>query len=325
MPFPALTALARHVASSDPYDREEQRQHLDCLHELRDFVRRRGAGELAACLDAAAGLIEVLASPADRVGRAEIQVVACRLLRAAEEVLGSGEPADAVTPALPPEEALAPTPRSDDAGTPAGPLGGGAGGEVAAGLPAPAGEESAFPAAELPKNSDMVLGRMLVWLGHVTRRQVAEALRMHRAKGLRVGECLLLLGAISPGRLLETLKLQARLRAEAEGAAPAAPAAPVAPALPAPPASSAPSAAPAPPPRRPPDFRVTKDMFLGEVLLGADMITNEELERAMHIHHHEGLRVGEALVKIGALTPAELESGLELQRQLRHIAGLSAK
>jgi len=70
--------------------------------------------------------------------------------------------------------------------------------------------------------------------------------------------------------------------------------------------------------------RVTEGIFLGEVLLGADMITNEQLEKALHLHHKTGLRVGEALVQLGALGEQDILDGLELQKQLRRIAGLQA-
>ena len=54
----------------------------------------------------------------------------------------------------------------------------------------------------------------------------------------------------------------------------------------------------------------------------SDMIDNDQLEQAMHIHHHTGAQVGAALIQIGALSDEDLESGLELQRQLKFIAGL---
>ena len=44
----------------------------------------------------------------------------------------------------------------------------------------------------------------------------------------------------------------------------------------------------------------TKDTFLGEVMLNAEMITNEQLEQAMHLHYREGIRIGEALVQLGS-------------------------
>ena len=72
-------------------------------------------------------------------------------------------------------------------------------------------------------------------------------------------------------------------------------------------------------------MHVSEDMFLGEVLFGAGMVDRYQLENAMHIHHHEGVCVGEACVRIGALTEEELEKGLALQANLRFIAGLTKK
>ena len=172
----------------------------------------------------------------------------------------------------------------------------------------------------------MNFGRMLVELGQVTRNQVAAALRFHRAKGPRIGECLLLQGAIAPEHLLNALKIQDLLRTPPQGithetlarykqdaglktSAPASnnPLAPV-------PVSQ--KAAPA--------QRVTEGIFLGEVLLGAEMITNDQLEKALHLHHHSGMRVGEALIQLGVLTEKDVQSGIELQEQLRRIAGMNA-
>jgi len=184
----------------------------------------------------------------------------------------------------------------------------------------------------MPRRSDMAFGRMLVELGHVTRDQVAAALRFHRSRGPRIGECLLLTGSISPEHLLNALKIQDLLRATPHGITPetlerykATPE----PQAPGPEAAEgkAPEREPrAPTPQRPPDAaqRVTEGIFLGEVLLGADMITNEQLEKALHIHHHKGVRVGEALVQIGALTEEDVQAGIELQEQLRYIAGLQS-
>ena len=57
-------------------------------------------------------------------------------------------------------------------------------------------------------------------------------------------------------------------------------------------------------------------MFLGEVLLGIGMLTNDELEKAMHMHHHEGVPVGQALQDLGILTKQDVERGLALKVQL---------
>ena len=162
----------------------------------------------------------------------------------------------------------------------------------------------------------MVLGRMLIELGHATRQEVAAGLRQHRQMGMPIGECLLMSGAVSPERLLETLRLQEKMRSMAQEVSleTMIEAERVREEVRAEEARQRKPAAAA--------MRVTKDMFFGEVLLGAEMITNEQLELAMRIHHLEGLKVGEALVKIGALTEADVQEGLALQENLRYVAGL---
>jgi hypothetical protein len=143
------------------------------------------------------------------------------------------------------------------------------------------------------------LGWILVELGYATEEEVEAALELQRAKGLRIGECLLMLGSVSPDRLLSALRVQ-------EGGGDAEP-----------------SAAPATSKGAPPAFRVTDAIFLGEVALGLELITGEQLEEAMHLHHHEGLRIGEALVKLGYLTEAGLEQALEMQRCLQSVARMA--
>ena len=54
------------------------------------------------------------------------------------------------------------------------------------------------------------------------------------------------------------------------------------------------------------------------------MITNTELEKALHLHYHSGMRVGEALVSLGILSEEDVQAGLELQKQLQAIAGTLA-
>ncbi len=274
-----LTALSGRVQGSDPLDRAAQARNLDLLCEVSGFVRQSASPEVAACLLAAAHALQALAGADAALPRAEVHRSAGALLGV---VLRALTPAPAVTPAAP-------------AATPA---------------PAPKAPERSRGGAAPRDEREARLGRMLLRLGQITRAQLARALRLHRGKRLPVGECLLLLGACAPDLVLESMKLQAQVRAKAKGNAgaqkPPAPAAG---------AERRPMAA----------FHVTKDMFLGEVLLGVGMISTAELEQAMHLHHHLGLRVGEALLKIGALTAQEVERGLELQRHLQSIATVKAR
>ena len=151
---------------------------------------------------------------------------------------------------------------------------------------------------------------------------MAQALEFQQGKGLPVGECMLLLGLTSPDRILDALKLQELMR-EMGDAAPASiqeawallqedgPAAPL-------PSGGDPSA------ETSTAFPVGENMFLGEVLLGAGMISGTDLEKAMHEHHFTGKNVGEALLDMGAIDQAELDRGLELQATLRGVAGMKA-
>lgn len=168
---------------------------------------------------------------------------------------------------------------------------------------------------------DMVLGEMLIELGYAQRDQVAAGLRMHRKTRMPLGECMLLSGAATPERLLETIRLQERLRGGETS-----------PPLAADSTTDEPVAAPTEKSAdtrvaegEPSDFQASHYLFLGELLLQQGAIAGEQLERAMHRHHLEGVRVGDALLDAGALTEPQLQSGLELQERLRRVAGLECR
>jgi hypothetical protein len=343
MPFPELSAFARHHDATPADDRAEQGINLERLEELCRFVRTKNAPELLSCLEGASQFVGLLAGPAGWIDRDAAHGIAARSLALAEEIVEAYARAAGAAQAPAAAEASQPEPAAEEP----------AAEESAA--EESAAEESAGPAElrlandpdlplertaseteelgteglnpELPLMNDLVLGRMLIELGHATRDEVAMGLRKHRTMGLPVGECLLLTGTVTADNLLDTLKLQQNLRTgldaeemlrrrEQERKALSGELYPEAGALP----TEAPSS------DEPVDagMRVTEQMFIGEVLLGAGMITNEELGEAMNVHHLEGLRVGDALVRAGALTPEELETGLELQMRLRRVAGLKA-
>ena len=87
------------------------------------------------------------------------------------------------------------------------------------------------------------------------------------------------------------------------------------------PAAPLPAAEPGQPENETP-FQVGEEMFLGEVLLGAGMITNAALEKAMHEHHFTGKNIGQALLEAGDIDEDKLAQGIELQATLRGVAGL---
>ena len=267
-----LSELSGRVRGSDPADRAAQAQNLDTLCQVSGYVQSQGSPEVAACLLAAAHALQALAGADEGLPRVQVHRSACALL---EAVLRGMQGSVAPTPPAPPAS------------------------------PAPRAAARATPRAAASQEGEARLGRMLLRLGNITRAQLARALRLHRAKRLPIGECLLLQGSCPPELVLEVMKQQAAVRS----------------------GSSKPvgAAAPAAQRRAAPAYHVTKDMFLGEVLLGVGMITQTQLEQAMHLHHHLGLKVGAALMKIGALTEAEVARGLELQRHLQNVATAKAR
>lgn len=331
MTFSELTRLARELESSDPYDRGSQKSSLERLLDLRKQARQKCAPEVATCIGAVSQLVDALTRSQESISREQVKGIACRMLYALGNDLGElpnrpdeepATPAEAAAPSVqsPPREVVAaPAPTAAPRAVPEQPL--------------PRRRPAKQPLHPRMQRSDMTFGRMLVELGHVTRDQVATALRFHRSRGPRIGECLLLMGSIAPEHLLNALKIQDLLRSTPHGITPETLARYKQPATPEPAQPEAQESSqssdqepepPAPVPARPPDAaqRVTEGIFLGEVLLGADMITNDQLEKALHLHHHEGVRVGEALVQLGALSEQDVQAGIELQEQLRYIAGL---
>lgn len=299
MTFHEITALSRHFAEADPADRREHGRNVDRLRELCAFVQGRIDPELAACLEATARLTEAMAGSSERLDRRSLHEIACRLLGTVEKVLQDlGRPAAG-------EEAIS----LAEPGTTAG----------AQDLAATTSTESVQGPATyepkgdpaLPKINNMVFGELVIELGWCTREQVERALDMHSKVGIPVGECLLVQGSATPEKILEALRIQERMRS-----------------MSAPHEPSDPASATSSQPRglEPGDagILVTKQIFLGEVLLGVGMITKDQLQQAMHRHHFENVRVGRALVELGALSEADLKRGLDIQRSLQFAAGLPA-
>ncbi len=188
-------------------------------------------------------------------------------------------------------------------------------GDTLEGFEAPPPEAAQAPApspceAQLGEvQSDPLLGQILIKLGRINEEQLEGALKFHREKGLPLGECLLVTGICPPEHVLDALKLQQKLREGPVYTPPTdAPAAGAA-------AGEATGDA---------AILVRQEMFLGEVLLGVGMINNEQLERAMHLHHHDGVPVGDALSQIAGLTAEQIRHGLELKQQLEGLAKTSA-
>jgi hypothetical protein len=336
MSIQALFALADRIQGVDPAHPTAKHSYAESLQQLGDltqFARTAGSPETVACIVSAGHAIKALSGRDPHLDAERVQRGAGLLLRAAGDALTRHRTSARAAGVAPGPAAAASAPPRPAA--PAPPAALGAPAEPAQPAPPLPSKASAPPgppparaakiaAAELARATpdDMLLGQILLRLGHVTAEQVERALAMHREKGMAIGECLLMTGACAPERVLEALQLQQRLRG---GAAPGATVVPVHPAAPhmARPAGAPPIEIKTPPVQA--DFHVTTDIFLGEVLLGAEMITKEQLESAMRMHHLKRVRVGEALVELGALTADQVDTGIELQRSLQSIAQKTAR
>lgn len=168
---------------------------------------------------------------------------------------------------------------------------------------------------EMPRLNDMVLGEILVQLGFVGHKQVLEALRRAQTQGIRIGEALVELGFTSEKHVDGALRLQRKMRdsARLEQAGTVRPA----------PRPTVPGQRDEPPAGTAEKMTVTPEILLGEVLLGSEMITATQLGQAVRVQKATGYRFGKVLVEMGAVGWEDIEAAVELQKQLRLVAGLS--
>lgn len=288
--LPTLNTLAARLTDDVLDHPDAHRESLDLLVQVSGAVQGQCPPEVTSCLVAAGHLLEVLAGAETPLDRSKIRRMAGELVVAVGKVVADLPEASA-------KAAPAPSPAPSPAAPPAAP--------ARSSMSITIEDEAESEAPSDQPQSDPLLGQILRELGWVDRTQLAAALRFHRAKGLPLGECLLLLGTCPPEKVLDALKLQQKLREGQELGWP----------------PSAQAGARGTDGDQDTDeadaaILVREQMFLGEVLLGIGMITNEELEKAMHMHHHEGVSVGQALQNLDILTEEDVERGLELKVQL---------
>jgi len=65
---------------------------------------------------------------------------------------------------------------------------------------------------------------------------------------------------------------------------------------------------------------VLEDMLLGEVMLKRGMILSDHIDDALRVSQAARIQFGQALVKIGAATPDQVEEGLKYQDHCRRLA-----
>ena len=349
MHLPEFQAFADALRGMDRRNAAELKQHMARARALRDACREHELPELAYCMNAVGNLLAAMTAPGEFIDAGTLQSALIRLVDSVEKSLermpaslgkaqdpGAALPADApaaeqeatlTEPGTPRievlfdidavQEAAAPQPKPTPAVAPR-PQEPRATAKPASSpkSKAPGAQQAQQHKREAKQAEDTLLGKVLIELEQIDQADLMEALELHRSSKLPIGECLLLKGHVEPEKIMEALRLQGRLRAELQGEDQGQAAA----------VSRSGDGRAAhgkvsPPVRRAPvEMHVTKQMFLGEVFLGADMITIEQLEKAMHLHQLKGLRVGQALLQIKAIDEAQLERGLELQKRLRAVA-----
>jgi len=276
-----FSRFCHDVRESGVSDREAHSRHLETARQLLAAAREKAPVEVTRLLAAACPLLELLADGESLADPQTVHGTLDALLEHAEACLSEALKRPAAQDAEP------------DAETPA----------------------SVDPEAEAKRprslHEEMVLGRILVELGHLSHAQIAEALEYQKSSPFPIGECLLVLGLASPDVLLEALRLQEHLRRlDHFGSLEEA-------------REELRASHPEKPTSDPAHFDVGKDLFLGEVMLGAGMITGADLERAMREKHFSGKKLGETLIEYGVIDAETLAKGLELQATLRAVAGLA--
>jgi len=164
--------------------------------------------------------------------------------------------------------------------------------------------------------NDMLLGEIMIQLGTITREKIDAALKIQQATDMRVGEALVHLGAASWQEIDNGLKLQEHLTGAKSGSLRVRP-------------------EEMGQPRvtheggdRPPvqafdleHLNVIADMTLGEEMIRMGAITRAQLEEALQAQCATGQRLGEALVDVGAATWDEVAEGVRMQQLHREKGG----
>ncbi len=190
--------------------------------------------------------------------------------------------------------------------------------------------ETAKNRESLPLINDMMLGTVLVQLGHVTDKQIRAALALQHQTGRRIGDLLVDAGLVERDVVEGAHRIQRSLRREAEAAREQASAS--ASAAPAPAGSAAAPLAldksglritePPPPPQADALRRRTNDYLLGQILVQMGVTKASLVEQARKDARAQGVRIGEALVAAGACRWDDIHRAVKVQGQLRRMTGV---
>jgi type IV pilus assembly protein PilB len=150
---------------------------------------------------------------------------------------------------------------------------------------------------------DMMLGQILLKRGQILEEHIHQAMKVQRASGMRIGDVLVKIGAVSRAQVSDALLYQASCRRVRENLGE-----PVGERL-------------ERPDVRGTGLKLVGEALLGEILIERRVITRRDLERALQVQKSTGVRVGEALVKLGTATLEQIEQALRAQGHGRKFSG----
>jgi hypothetical protein len=318
MSLPEITALTRVLARSDAKDARQQARNRERLDELRAYLQEHADPGINACLTACSTLIGMLAE-----GRTpehgDVLAAVCTLMATVEKHWCGTDPDVAIATGLYGDgEAAEPDPVEagrDESRTITSRVHGAKRTVFKAGDIEEA-QHRIHQLKRTPRLNEMVLGELLVELGHVSAEDIQDAIEEQTRTGEVLGEVLVARGALEEDMLEDAILLQLRLRAESTLESLCREA--------------------APPPKHEPMLRLAgeevrrqkergDDTTLGAILMRQGAINQGELERALAVQRASGLRLGEALVDMQATCWETINRAIELQRRLRSAAGLPGR
>lgn len=176
----------------------------------------------------------------------------------------------------------------------------------------------------LPLINDMVLGQILMQLGHVSDQQLRAALSLQQQTGKRIGDILVDAGVTERDVVEAAHRIQKRLRQEAsqrnkQGAKPDSESSEK-------PLSLDKSGLRISDPPEPPGAgtlrRQTNDYLLGQILVQMGIVKNKQVEQAGKDARATGTRIGEALVRASFCRWEDIQRAMKVQVHLRRMAGV---
>lgn len=145
-----------------------------------------------------------------------------------------------------------------------------------------------------PILNDMALGSLMVQLGTLTEEQLDEALDAQRGSGLRIGEVAVQRGYSTAEQIEEVTELQRHLREHSRAGQSRGEAMGIE------------------------DEPIERDRsLLGEILVWTGAITREQLGQGLLARRASGVRLGEALVQIGACGWSAIRQAVRTQERMR--------